>query len=1491
MHVVFFPFSYSGLRVWKKKAKTRKLHLSLLLIPLLDYYFCMTLPKDQPEPILVDADVRREQIREKAIDSLKSVFPMVGKKYTLSVSGVNVKPADYGPDEYKKALLTARTLSEPVRGTITLKNNKTGKVLQKLNNFTLMQLPYMTAHHTFLVDGNAYTVSNQLRMKPGVYTRKRRNQELEAQFNLGKGDNFRISMDPERGHFNMEYGATKIPLYPVLKKLGVSDEELQKQWNTQLVKKNQEAFGAKEDVHFNKLYQRIVRPSIQKKGETKEEAIRRVLEDTELDPEVTKKTLGKSFSRVTPETLVDASGKLLAAYNQKADFDERDSLAFKRLLGVDDFIAERIKLDARNLKRKVMLKLDYGKADLDKAIPVSPFTKGVRNFLSTSALSSNPTQINPMEIIDSAMRVTSMGEGGIPSDRAVPAEARYLHGTHLGVLDPVRTPESYRNGIDLRTSIFTARDKSGRIYTALKNKSGKTEYVPVEKAADSVIAFPGQELKGNVEVMFQGRVQSMPASKVNYMVPSVNAMYGTSSNLIPFLDSIDGNRATMGAKMQGQALPLRESEPPLIQVASYRPGKSMEQEFGRFVTPTAPVTGTVTKIKDGYIYIKPEGQFKAAAEPKKVPFFDNFPLASKTYLHDKLKVNVGDKVTEGQPLADTPYSRDGTLSLGRNLRTAYVSLRGMNSNDALVVSESAAEKMSSEHMFRNGLDVDKDMKLGRETHRTYYGNKFPNSIYEKLDKDGVVKPGMIVDPGDLLVAATQKTQLSSEAKMLGKLHKSLVKPVKDASLTWEEDTPGVVTDVVRSGNKVRVTVKTRNHLKIGDKLSGRYGNKGVISQILPDDQMIKDEQGRVIDVAISPTSVMSRINPAQVLETALAKVAEKTGKPIIVENFKERDNLQWVKDELKKHGLKDAETVLDPITGKKIKNVLVGPQYTFKLMKTTGTNYSARGVEDYDANQQPATGGITGSKSIGRMEFNSLLAHDARNVLRETAVLKSQRNDDWWRAYQLGLPAPALKPSFAYDKFGAQVVGAGIKMDKRDNFIKLGPMTDQDTLKMSAGEIKRPLFVKAKDLAPEQGGFFDPVATGGLSGTKWAHISLSEPTVNPTFERPVKTFLGLKQQAFEDLLYSEGGEGIRKRLAEIDLDAREKEVLEKLKKTNKDKRDLQVKELKYIRALKEAGLRPEDAYVVSKLPVMPPMYRPIIPGKKGDLQIADNNLLLRDAMIANEMVSKVKGMPEDVQRDARKHLYETVSAVHGITDPLSPQLKNRGVVGHLARISGAGVGPKAGFFHSKLLARRQDVSGRGTIAPSAALAMDEVGLPEDAGWSMYSPFIVKGLVRKGYKAMDAKKMVEDRHPVAKSVLDNELRERPIFVNRAPSLYRFNILAAYPKLVPGKTIRVPEALAPIQAGDFDGDAVTLTTPVTPAAVEEAKRLTLPNMLLSDQQKFTLTKAAPQQEAILGIYQATSAAPTGKKRVFKTQAEAMEAYHRGEIGLGTPVEIKK
>ena len=1478
-------------------------------------------------PVLVDAATRREQIRQKAIEGIHSVFPLQTKSHSVEVENVHVKPRDFSSREQKDAILRGSTLQEPLRGDLVLKDEG-GKVIERKKNQTLAQLPFFTQRHTFVVDGNEYSVAHQRRVRPGVYTRVRGNEELEAAFNLGKGENFRINMNPAKGHMFLQYGSTNIPLYPVLKKMGINDTEISKHWGSGMVTSNRDAFKKKEDQAVAKLYERLV-PPYKRTATQPESQAREITEqyrNTMLDPSVTERTLGKPYKHVTPDTLLKASQKLLDVHRKGVDTDDRDSLAYQSLHGVDDFIKERIQLEGRNVQRKARIRLGTGgkKPSLDRALPVSPFTRSLRGFVTNASLAAIPTQINPMEIIDSAVRVTNLGEGGISSERAVPSEARNLHHTHFGVIDPARTPESFRAGIDLRASLWTKRDGNGRMHTLMRNKrTGRLEDVPVRKLEESTVAFPGESKKSRgISALRQGQLVSVSKKDVDYELPHPSFMFSPASNTVPMPESLQGNRIIMGGKYSTQALPLLGREEPLVQVESYNPDRTFEQELADLIVPTAPVAGTVAKIDKDYIYLRPDSRKhgehvvlseypmmapiehvtlaeedddeKTAAAPLiKIPYDDNFPLSAKTYLHNNVIVKKGDSVKANQHLADSNYTQNGKLALGRNLDVGYMAYYGMNSNDAVVVSETGARKLTSEHMYKESLPLDNDVVLDKKKHQVQFGSRWSTQQYGNLDNQGVAKPGAVIKPGDPLVLAIRKTAPTPDQQMLGRLHKTLATPYREITVIWDHRNEGKVIDVVVTSTRVLLTVKTQESAAVGDKVAGRYGKKGVISKIISDERMVQTKDGKPLDLLMTSAGVVSRVNPAQIIETAVAKVARKTGQPIAIPSMSGRNNVKWAKGLLKDHGLTDKEVLHNPITGKDIKGpdgkgVMVGPQYTYKLFKSTETNYSARGIGDYDVNMQPAKGGGEGAKSLGRMEINGYLAHNARNVLREASTLKSSRNDDWWRAYQLGQPTPPMRRSFAYDKFAGMLGGAGIKLDKSNEQLFLGPMTDNDITKLSSGEIKRPMMVREKDLAPEKGGLFDPVITGGTSGNRWGHVTLTEPLVNPTFEDPVRRMLGMTKAQFRKTLQREGGKGIQKRLRALDLDAHRKGLEAKSRDATGATLDNAVKQLKAIRSLQRQKMKPDEAYVLSKLPVVPPVMRPVLPSRgKRDLLIADANYLYRDTMLANESLREArKVLPEEEVGKARLHLYDATRAVFGLGEAVSPQLKGRGAKGFITTIAGQG-SPKRGFFHGKLLKKPQDLTGRGTVAPDLNLNMDQVGLPEDMMWKTYEPHLMRRLVQGGYKALDAKDMIADRHPHARDVLMREAKDRPVVVNRAPTLHRFSMIGAYPVPVPGKTIRVNPFMEEGMNMDYDGDTVQVHVPVSDGAVQDVKSMTLSNQLFGDKTKSDLM-VFPQHEAILGVYTA-SAAKGGKTRSFKSKQEALGAYKRGEVAINDTVKI--
>ena len=1976
-------------------------------------------------PVLVDAGALREKIYDKATKALGEAFKLDLKGRTLGVEDITISRREFSPEEQKRALLRGDSLRVPAKGTLVLRDGE-GKVIDKAEGFTLVHLPYLTERHTVIADGNEYQFANQLRRKPGVYTQRGENGEIKTVFNLGRGANFDLGFNAEKGTFAVQYGTSNVPLYPMLRGLGVPHAEIASALGPSLASANAVAQGHQVETAINKLYEKLVPVTMRVPGantEAKAEAIRKRYAVTTLDPEVTTHTLGYGHSTVTPHALLDAAKKLVAVHKGNVDVDDTDSLSFKTFHAVDDFLAERIRLGAREWSPKAKRALN-GKSDIRAALHPAPLTPTINKFVTTSSLTAVPSGINPMELIDHAVKVTALGEGGIPSDRAIPFAARMTHSTHFGAIDPVRTPEchsadtevltstgwklwpavtetdllacrvegrlafcrperlirepykgvmygltteklsylvtpnhriwcntvdalydqtdknkgwrfaeasavhgkprvfdtghaamegtptdtftlpevtgannvknvgpismedwaslvgwylsegsvsrreggrlagvkisqvasanpwkcqiieallsrlpftwsqsgnqrdyeiygkqiaayfepfgfcdtkyipeyffhvgerarenllealllgdgrinsrrktgrAYRQqvfcttsrqlaidverlalslgkpvrvstyadkrethyldvhevrllcdryrqaqprhspyfteayagmvycatvpgglmyvrrhgaighwsgnsghaGVDVRATLLAHRDDKGNLYTVVHDvKTGQEAYLRAGDLHKYVVAFPHEKRTGKVMAFVNGEVQSVDASKVTHQMLHVSHQYSPATALVPMIHNIQGNRAIMGSKMGTQALPLVEREAPYVQVRSHvGPDVSFETVFGHMVVPVSPVKGTIEKIKDGFIYVRPHGMkpgektsafedyVAASIDPDsadfekvaasdaglvKVPYQQHFPFPSKTYLHHTLDVKPGDKVEEGQRLGDSNYTRNGTLALGKNLSVAYMPYYGLNSNDAVVISEGAAKKLTSEHMYREVFPLHSKLTLSKAKHAAYYGSKVTPSQYAKLDETGVIKVGSKVDPKDPLVLGLVKTEIQGADLMLGKISKALVKPFKEVSLLWEHGSPGKVIDVVRTGTQIAILVKTLESMNVGDKLcydeatdvltasgwkpfhdvkmddaiatlsagkvefakplayhtyatggrmcsvqtpevdlvvtahhnmwacrqdssfewqlieaqalagsacawffntgfeevhpvsvspkdmvftenyvgpvycltvpsgimyvrrngkavwsgnSGRYGNKGVVSKIIPDHEMVQDEAGRPIDVLLTSAGVISRTNPAQVIETAVGKVVEKTGKPIIYDNGAHQNAEQWAHDLLKQHGIKDKETLFDPVTKREIrggdgKGVMVGRQYIYKLFKSTDTNFSGHGVGPYDGNEQPLkTGGDESAKGIGKMELDALIAHNARNILRENAAIKSQKNDEFWKAVQLGTPLPTPKTTFAFNKFTAMLEGAGIKVDKRDSKIKLLPMTDRDILARSRGVIENKKTLIAKNLKAEKGGLFDMPKTGGPQGTLYSHIELHEPIPNPVFVEPIRRLLGLTEKQFTEKLEQHGGSWFRDQLAgTVNVDAK-LSVLEGQLKTSKGADlDNVVKQIKYLRALKDEKLKPQDAYILTKVPVIPPVFRPVLPDihNPSEVSIGDANKLYGHLMDANHVL-KTTAMPSDLPKH-RGMVFNAVGAVFGTHTAMDEKLQKQEVKGYLQNIAGVGT-PKGGFFQRKLMRRTQDVSGRGTAVPDPNLGMDEVGIPEQMLWQMFDKLVVARLVRQGYGALAAREMVDKKAPVAREALLAESKSRPVIINRAPTLHRWSIIAAYPKLVTGKTLRVSPFIEKGMNLDFDGDTLQVHAPVQLGAIEDAKKMTLSHLLMSDQQHNKIL-AFPQHEAIIGVTLATNTSPGGGPvHKFNTVEEAKAAWRSGKLKLSDTVEI--
>ncbi|HET8689129.1 MAG TPA: hypothetical protein VFM18_21165 [Methanosarcina sp.] len=1068
-----------------------------------------------------------KQVDSVLAQGLAKQFPVEGKNYRLEVENVRAEPKHYSHYDEKDAILKSKSLTYPIKADLKLVDKSTGQVVDTHKDFTLMDNFHITNKHTLLYKGNNYTVANQLQLRPGVYTRSRETGELESHFNTGTGRSFSLTLDPESGLFFIEVGSSRIPAAPLLSKVfGVGQKEAGMYVPPEVWADNLTAVKGKEDKILSDLYKRLVSTGKQKPGASPEEMVAQLrlsLESSKLNAQTTKATLGKSLEGITDSAVLLAMKNLVDVHGGRRPEDNRDSLQFKRVQNLPDFITTRFDKEhqvVRTIKNRISRELDR----VDKTNPkvrevlgTKPFNKFLTSYIMKSSLVSTPSETNPLESVENVAKVTILGpeEGGIGSDRGVPKSARDIDPSHLGLIDPARTPESGHAGIDQRFTISARRDRDGNLYARVRDNAGAVHFLSVHEMMTSTIGFPHQEGKKLVMAQVNGAIQEVPAKNVQYWLADSTDMYTVTTNLVPFLNSDHPGRLTMAGKAIPQALSLVDREAPLVQTVNEK-GTPFVKSLGRLVSTSSPVDGVVVEVTPKYVAIK-----QADGKIHKESAVKNLPFNMKGFHDDEHPlVKVGDKVNVGTPLYESNYTKDGQLALGKNLTVAYMPYRGSNHEDGIVISKSAADTLRSHHAYKVDYAVQSTSVMKKSLLQRYFPGKFTKEQLDKLDDQGFAKTGVTLHTGDPVYAVLEKREPTPEDKMLGRLHKTLVNPYRLASEPWTTDENGTVVDSHTEGKDIRIILRAVRNLEVGDKLTGLHGNKGVVSRILDDNDMpYVKSTGKPADVVFNPASVTSRINLGQIAEVAAAKIAQKTGKPYKIHNFAKDSNIPELKKELDEHGLEDQELMVDPRTGKDIGKILIGPQYILKLYKTTDSNLSARNTGAYDNVMQPTKGGEEGSKSVGWMEALGLMGSDARKNLREISTLKSEENSEYWSKFLTGQPLPKPKMTFATKKFFDYLTAAGIKTKVSNGKIVASPLTDQDILEMSNGELKEPLMISAKDLEPEKGGLFDPAITGGLKGTKWSHYSLAEPIPHPLMERPIKSLLGLTTKEFEAIAH------------------------------------------------------------------------------------------------------------------------------------------------------------------------------------------------------------------------------------------------------------------------------------------------------------------------------------------------------------------------------------
>ena len=670
-----------------------------------------------------------------------------------------------------------------------------------------------------------------------------------------------------------------------------------------------------------------------------------------------------------------------------------------------------------------------------------------------------------------------------------------------------------------------------------------------------------------------------------------------------------------------------------------------------------------------------------------------------------------------------------------------------------------------------------------------------------------------------------------------------------------------------------------------DKLSNRFGGKGVISDIIDDDKMPRDSQGNPIDVILSPLGIISRTNSSQLLEAQLGKIAAKTGKPYVLDGFSDDDLVDFTKKELDKHGMSDTEEIYDPRTGKKIPGIFTGKSFFYKLQHTSESKGKARSTGAYTEEGLPSKGGKTGSKHLGVMEIQALLGHGATEVLKDMKLIKGQRNDEFWRQLKLGYTPKTPDTPQVYDKFKNMLTAAGIQFKEGEHEDNIQALTNKGAYTLTGNRhVQNAQTYSQSGFKPMKGGLFDPDLTGSdADGKRWSYIALPEPMVNPVMEDPIRAVLGISKKDWESEVQNGTLTG---RIQKIDIKQQMARAMEDIKSGSNSKRPEAIKKYRALYAMDKQGVHPSD-YLMDRIPVLPPKYRPITQSH-GMNMANDANYMYKALMESIEDYTDAKDLSPQLQQDTRKMIYDNYKATVGLTDPIQAELKNKKVGGILTNIFGKG-SPKLGFVQRRVIGTNMDVTGLAVITPNPSLEMNQVGLPESRAWDLYEPFIIRNLVQSGMPAMQASKAVAGKSDVAYKALQEVVTQRPVIINRAPTLHKYGIMAMWPKLTKGHSLQIPPALVKPFGADFDGDTMSYSVPVSKDAVDEAVLKMMPdrNLLSSSDDKPNYTMS---NEYLQGLHFASKTPNREKKAItFKTRAEAVKAFSQGKIKIDDPITI--
>ena len=952
-----------------------------------------------------------------------------GKKFELKFEGFEIGEPKYDEEFARENM---RTYEAPIRTTVTLVNKTLGS--EKSQEIFLTDMPMMTPHGSFIVSGVERAIVPQLARSFGAFFVSeliRGKPFFGAKIIPLRGVWIEIDSEADGAIFVKIDRKRKFPITELLTVFGggVGEATLKHFAKDPLAKAAIQATLAHDEAKsVEEAYIEIHRRMRDGDLATPENAknfvqslfsaerydlgkVGRHRLNARFELPTSEKALGKRTLALTDFVHIISEITKLNA-DPSARPDDIDHLGFRRVRFVGELLQARMRVGMSRMKRNIQDRMST--IESETTLPMAlvnprPFHAAVHEFFTANQLSQFMDQQNILAELENMRTFSALGPGGLTRERAG-FEVRDVHPSHYGRLCPIHTPEGQNIGLILHMATHARTNDFGVIETPyVRVKNGKvTGDVVHLNALDEeleVIAHGATKLDESsrivsdfVEARHKGDPVIVARDAITLMDASTFQMFSIATSLIPFVNHDDANRALMGSNMQKQATPVLIPEAPLVATGIEA---HAARNTGRLVL--AEEAGEVTQVDARKVIVKNKD-----GKPKEYHLQGLTQTNQNSAFMQRPSVRLGDKVKKGDVLADNSSTDQGQLALGQNVRVAFMSWNGANYEDAIVISERLVEdaKFTTVHI-EDFECVVRDTKLGPET-TTHDIPNVGEMRLKNLDEEGIIRIGAEVRSGDILVGKVTpkgETQLTPEERLLRSIFGDKAKDVKDTSLRMEGGKRGRVIgvrifsrekgDQLESGiiKKILVTVAQVRNVSVGDKLSGRHGNKGVISRVLPVEDMPYDKDGNPVDLLLTPLGVPSRMNLGQILEMHLGLAAHTLGYQAIVPPFAGA-TADEIRDELEAAGFSRGGKMqlYDGRSGEAFAQAIaVGYMYILKLHHMVEDKIHMRSIGPYSLITQQPLGGKAqnGGQRFGEMEVWALLGYGAAYTLREMLTIKS----------------------------------------------------------------------------------------------------------------------------------------------------------------------------------------------------------------------------------------------------------------------------------------------------------------------------------------------------------------------------------------------------------------------------------------------------------------------------------------------------------------------